>query len=145
MIQGSDLPDINVWLALAVPDHAHHDRAAEYWHGQAAPQLAFCRITALGLLRLLTHPVVMAGHPLAVEDAWSYYRRLRQRPDIVLADEPPGCEDWIAQHVTGGGLGPKHWTDAYIAAFAVAGGYRVVSFDQDFVKFDGLGVLRLEP
>jgi len=38
----------------------------------------------------------------------------------------------------------RQWTDAYLAAFAKAGGLRLVSFDGDFVHFDGLDLLRLE-
>jgi hypothetical protein len=26
-----DLPDLNVWLALACPDHSHHHQALHYW------------------------------------------------------------------------------------------------------------------
>ncbi len=36
-----------------------------------------------------------------------------------------------------------YWTDAYLAAFAAAGGYRLVSFDRDFQKCLGLSLLSL--
>ena len=36
------------------------------------------------------------------------------------------------------------WTDAYIAAFAMKGAWRVVTFDQDFKRFDELQVLLLD-
>ncbi|WP_315859046.1 hypothetical protein [Cyanobium sp. T1G-Tous] len=31
-----DLPDLNVWLALACPDHSHHRQALHYWEQQAS-------------------------------------------------------------------------------------------------------------
>ncbi|MEA2558637.1 MAG: hypothetical protein QOH06_141 [Acidobacteriota bacterium] len=34
-----DLPDINVWLALGVADHAHHQRARSYWYEEAGLNL----------------------------------------------------------------------------------------------------------
>jgi len=41
-------------------------------------------------------------------------------------------------------LTPKLWTDAYLAAFARAGGLRLVSFDHDFTRFADLDLLLLE-
>lgn len=38
----------------------------------------------------------------------------------------------------------RHWTDTYLAAFAVSGGLRIVLFDSDFSRFPGLSFLRLE-
>jgi len=46
---------------LSLPDHPHHERALAYWREEADPELAFCRMTMLGLLRLLTHPKVTGG------------------------------------------------------------------------------------
>jgi predicted nucleic acid-binding protein len=34
-------------------------------------------------------------------------------------------------------------TDAYLAAFAESAGLRMVTFDKDFERFDGLDCLRL--
>jgi predicted nucleic acid-binding protein len=36
------------------------------------------------------------------------------------------------------GQSPKAVTDAYLAAFAVAGGYRLVTLDEAFAQFPGL-------
>ena len=51
-----DLPDLNVWLALTCPDHSHHQQALHYWEQQAAEQVLFCTLTALGLVRLVGQP-----------------------------------------------------------------------------------------
>jgi len=51
-----------------------------------------------------------------------------------------GCEDWLGRWASGGGASPRLWTDAYLAAFASSGGYRLVSFDRDFAQFEGLNV-----
>ena len=46
----ADLPDLNVWLALATPDHFNHQQALVYWEQQAAEQVQFCTVTALDLV-----------------------------------------------------------------------------------------------
>lgn len=140
----TDLPDINVWLAFSVADHVHHARARHYWYEEAGDQLAFCRVTALGFLRLSTNASAMDGQPLTVPQAWRAYSDFRRLPEVVLAAEPEGCEPWLEQWAVGGRTTPRQWTDVYLAAFAKAGGLRLVSFDRDFVHFDGLDLLRLE-
>jgi len=139
-----DLPDINVWLAFSMADHVHHLRARHYWYEESGEQLAFCRVTALGFLRLATNAAATDGQPLTVPQAWRAYGDFRRLPEVVLAAEPEGCETWLAQWALAGRPTPRQWTDAYLAAFAKTGGFRLVSFDGDFVRFDGLDLLRLE-
>jgi len=55
----ADLPDLNVWLALIWPAHIHHQLAVQYWEQQAADQVLFCTVTALGLVRLVCQPKLM--------------------------------------------------------------------------------------
>jgi len=38
----------------------------------------------------------------------------------------------------------RNWTDLYLAAFAVAGNLRLVTFDNDFLAFPGLELLHLQ-
>jgi hypothetical protein len=54
-----DLPDLNVWLASA--DHSHYQQAVHYWEKQAAEQVLFCIVTALGLVRLVRQPKLMGA------------------------------------------------------------------------------------
>ena len=140
-----DLPDINVWLAFSVADHAHHQRAQHYWYDESSDQLAFCRVTALGFLRLSTNSTVMGGQPLTIPQAWQAYGAFRRLPEVLLADEPDGCDTWIEHWVMGGRVTHQKWTDAYLAAFARAGGFRFVTFDGGFSRFDGLDFLHLKP
>jgi toxin-antitoxin system PIN domain toxin len=139
-----DLPDVNVWLAFTVADHPHHSRARRYWYEEAGDRLAFCRLTALGFLRLSTNASAMGGLPLTVAQAWQAYRAFRRLPEVLLADEPEDCESWLEHWALGNRSTPRQWTDAYLAAFALAGGFRIASFDGDFTRFDGLDLLHLE-
>ncbi len=134
-----DLPDLNVWFALVLREHPFHPRARAYW-GQAQNP-SFNRTTALGLLRLLTNPKAMDGKPLEVGEAWTLYREAR------LAGVPSwrSLRGWKKPwRPWCGKASPRLWTDAYLAAFARAGGHRLVTFDRDFLRFPGVQVLLLE-
>ena len=138
MNRAVDLPDINVWLALGLPDHPHHRRALTYWNNAMGERAAFCRITALGMVRLLTNPAAMGGEPLSTGDAWIAYRRFAALPEVDFAPEAEGLEDRLAELVAADAVTPRLWTDAYLAAFALSAGLRMVSFDRDFGRFAGL-------
>jgi hypothetical protein len=61
------MPDVNVWVALTSNRHVHHALANKWVQTTENDQIAFCRITELGFLRLLTNSHVMGKmscHPL---------------------------------------------------------------------------------
>ena len=138
-----DLLDASVWLPLSVPDHVHHVRARQYWESEAAPQVGFCRITALALLRPLSNPKVVGPAALSGVDAWLALGRWLALPEIAMLPEPPGVDQLLADWSRSLALRSSDWTDAYLAAFALAGGCRLVAFDGDFGKYPGLKWLRL--
>jgi len=57
--------------------------------------------------------------------------------------EPPGLEGQWTSFALRASASPKLWMDAYLAAFARAGGYRMVTTDVAFRQFPGLDVLVL--
>ena len=71
MPSSGDLLDANVWLALALEAHTHHERARTYWEQEAAPVAAFCRVTQMAFLRLLTNAAVMGAQVLTPAAAWA--------------------------------------------------------------------------
>lgn len=140
----TDLLDINVWLALVDKRHVQHQAASRYWETQAAETLAFCRVTALGFLRLSTHARARAN-PLSPQEAWAIYRQFLAIPILRFLAEPAGLDEHF-QTLTCTPAFPHHlWTDAYLAAFCLAGNYRLVSFDGDFQRFTALNFLHLAP
>ncbi len=138
-----DLPDLNVWLALADPDHQHHGRAARYWEDESLSEIAFCRVTMLGLLRLLTHPTVMGGNPFSVAEAWSAYEAFAALPEISHIGESLAADEQFSRWTKSHDFPAHRWTDAWIAAVAHSANARVVSFDADFASFDSLRFLHL--
>jgi uncharacterized protein len=139
-----DLPDINVWLALINENHAHHQRARAYWETGNWEKIAFCRVTMLGLMRLATNTHVMAGHPFLPSEIWDAYRRLTALPEVIFLQEPKGLEKTLETCTHPKEFHPGHWTDAYLAAFALESNCRIVSFDGDFKAFKNLSFLHLK-
>lgn len=145
-----DLPDVNVWLALAVKQHPHHEAAAADWNDQDAHggtgrgdnKLWFCRITMLGFVRLLSQPKVMADQALTLAQAFAAYQSFAALPEVGLHNEPANCSSEL-QRLVSSELPSRRLTDAYLAAFAKAGGLRLVTFDTDFDRFGGLDHRRL--
>ncbi len=144
-MSGLDVPDLNVWLALADPDHEHHPRARHYWDGESANAIAFCRVTMLGLLRLLTNPKVMAGHPFTAPEAWAAYEAFASLPEIRFLEESAAAEEQFTRWTKTPDFPAHRWTDAWIAALAHSAQARAISFDADFSTFDGLPFLHLKP
>lgn len=140
----SDLPDLNVWLALADPDHEYHARARRYWETEASSRLAFCRVTMLGLLRLLTNRKVMRSAPFTPDQAWLAYRSFLALPEVVFLAESSSAEPQMAAWTDSPSFATGRWTDAWLAALALSTRCRLVSFDADFHNFPGISFLHLK-
>ncbi len=139
-----DIPDINVWLALVDHNHIHHEPAARYWEEFADTQVAFTRISMMGLLRLSTQPRVLS-RTLTNTEAWAVYRDFVALPHIKFLTEPAGLDAHLHALSIQAALPHRLWTDAYLAAFALTSGCRLVSFDSDFSRFPKLSFLHLQP
>ena len=141
------LADVNVWLATVVGEHPHHRATIRWWREGLLPagdRIAFCRLTQLGLLRLLTNERVMGRQRKTIAEAWSIYERLRTAEPVVFAPEPETTETLLARQRSLGGTSTKFWTDSYLAAFARAGDLGLVTFDRDFTRFPGLDLTLLD-
>jgi len=140
------LADSNIWLALALSKHESH-KPAHAWLDDRAPQDAlFCRSTQLSFLRLLTTKAVLAPYgipPLSNQAAWSLYKELLADERILWMEEPSGLEALWGKFAGATKPSPKLWMDAYLAAFAMAGGHQLVTTDQAFKQFKGLDHLVL--
>ncbi len=145
-LQRGDLPDVNVWLALSAPSHPHHAAAQAYWQQQDLPSVWFNRVTMLALLRLLCQPKVMGEATVTLPKAAAVYDSFMAMPEVGFLGEPERCTALFLRMIDGsegGNPAPRLVTDMYLAAFAKAAGLRFVTFDRDFLRFEGLDVLRL--
>lgn len=137
-----DLLDVNVWLALAIDEHPHHRAALKYWSGHAHIRKLFCRHSAMGFVRLLTQPRLMAEGALELTEAWTLYERYVSMPRVALLPEPDGVDAQLSEFVAKR-LPARLLTDAYLASVSACAGLRLVTFDKDFERFAGLALFRL--
>ncbi|HEY1206652.1 MAG: TA system VapC family ribonuclease toxin [Bryobacteraceae bacterium] len=122
-------PDVNVWLALAAPEHVHAAAARKWWERETG-RIAFSRFTQLGFLRLMTTAAAMAGKPLTMTEAWRVHDRFYEDDRVAFVPEPPGVEPRFRERPSGSGASPKLWADAWLLAFAGAAEGALVTFDR---------------
>lgn len=139
------LPDVNIWLALALSGHSHHKAVRTWLDGQMVPaSIFFCRATQQGLVRLLTTAEVLAGYgipALTNREAWEAVESFMADDRVAFADEPAGVEDaWKALAIRDT-HSPKLWMDAWLAAFALRAGFQMITTDKAFSQFKGLELL----
>jgi predicted nucleic acid-binding protein len=96
----------------------------------------------LGFLRLSTHARVLAN-PLSPQEAWAIYRRFLAIPILRFLAEPADLDEHFHALTCTPAFPHRLWTDAYLAAFCLAGNCRLVSFDGDFQRFSALNFLHL--
>jgi len=137
------LCDVNYLLALCYNGHIHHPQAVTWFDQQDDLEMILCRNTQLGLLRLLCNSTIMGADVCTLARVWEVYDLLSSDPRFEFSGEPEGLEVFLRQYTTIGQTSPKLWQDAYLAAFARAAKLRLVTFDQGFGKFEGLGLILL--
>jgi hypothetical protein len=123
---------VNVWLALSYQRHVHYS-AARAWFERLDDDVraCFCRLTQIGLLRLLTTEAVMGDDEvLSQVQAWRVYDRWIEDDRIVFVDEPPSLESRFRMLSAQPRAAPKDWADSYLSAFAETAGGRLVTFDR---------------
>jgi toxin-antitoxin system PIN domain toxin len=141
-----NLCDVNVWLALTLSGHAHAGAARRWFDQMPVPgSVLFCRVTQQAYLRLLTNAAVLAPYgnpPLSNREAWAAYEALLADDRVMLrADEPPGIEARWRELTLRDTASTKLWMDAYLAAFSIAAGYRMVTTDTAFGQFPRLDLV----
>jgi hypothetical protein len=129
----SFFPDVNVWLALSVPDHQHDEDAWRWLREQPAEiTLIFSRFTQLGLLRLLSNHAVMGAKTLTLGQAWAVYDRWLEDPRVELHPEPRDLETGFRESTAPfAGKAASKWVgDCYLLAWAKHSHASLVTFDK---------------
>ena len=111
--------DVGPVLALVWRRHEAHVRAMEWLDGIVEPS-GICRVTAMGLLRLLSNPAVMTTDVMSRRQAWHILDEILSDDRSEWLDEPVGLTEGFRRLSAPGDLSHELWTDDYLAAFAVA-------------------------
>lgn len=136
--------DVNVLVALADSTHRHHLVARAWLDSiEEVGGIVLCRVSQLALLRLLNNATVMGSHVRVGGEVWNVWDELMADDRFRFAEEPFGLEDELRKFTKDFGTNPKLWQDAYLASFAKAADYRLVTFDAGFQRYDELNLLVL--
>lgn len=134
----SFLVDINVWLAISYDLHAHHDRAVQWFESIQDGQAVFCRLTQLGLLRLLTNAAVMDADVMGQARAWQAFDKLLTDARVRFMPEPEQLDPAFRLRTRSNKPATKAWADAYLSAMAEVSGLAIVSLDRAFAAMSGV-------
>lgn len=143
--------DTNVWIAAVFPSHPFHPQAKQMLRQVSTAQPAhWCRSTQQSFVRLATTPTVFKAydvHGMTNRDALIALDTLQALAQVAYRDEPPGVFALWRSLAASDTASPKLWMDAYLAAFAIASGLRMVTLDRDFKNFvpQGLDLALLNP
>ena len=133
------LSDTNVLLALTAECHASHTKVLRWWEEQAKDgPIYVCRHVQMGLLRLISSEAALGADAVTLPNAWAVYASLLASGRFAFTLEPQGLDPLWEHFCRPFRKSPKVVMDAYLAAFAKAGGYRLVTLDSAFVSFPGL-------
>jgi uncharacterized protein len=68
------------------------------------------------------------------KDAWTVYDRWLDDDRVQMAEEPADLETHFRALTRSAQVAPKDWADSYLAAFALASGLTIVTFDAALSK-----------
>jgi len=129
-----------VWLALTFSAHPHHSAAQFWFQTVGATDVAFCRMTQQGFLRLASNANVFKSDALDQRSCWHAYDSLLRDSKVFFEAEPQGIETGWRNFTSEESFSSKIWNDAYLAAFAIGAGMELVTFDKGFRRYEGLNL-----
>lgn len=139
-----NVPDVNVLVALARRDHAHHRIALAWFDDEATLGAPFSvpEVVMSGAVRVLTNPRVFSP-VMSSEQVFAFLDSVCAQPTYLRWVTRPDTEQIFRRVVAGSGVTGARISDAYIAALAMTYAATLVTFDRDFRRFDGLRLREL--
>ncbi|XOV73630.1 MAG: TA system VapC family ribonuclease toxin [Verrucomicrobiota bacterium] len=128
------LLDVNVLLALAWPDHTHHQCVHQWWSQHKQITWATCLLTQLGFIRISCHPK-FTNNPTTPDIARISLSTMIKRKDHRFWAEPQdGMSNRKLFTIISQAKGHSGITDAYLAALAELHGGRLATLDKALAK-----------
>ncbi len=128
------LLDANALLALAWPNHEHHE-AVQAWRKSARMKWATCSFTQIAFVRLSSNPYVV--DPVATpQQAADLLRKMLRAPAHKFWPDSTSLEHeatWPPVEV----FGYKQVTDAHLLRLAHKHDGKIVTFDRSFARLAG--------
>lgn len=125
---GAGLPDLNVLLAAAWPNHIHHHMARRWFTENAGKGWATCPFTQAGFVRLSSNPRVVDG-AVSPRDALALLQRMtRVGRHLFWPDDLDLTVDQGT--LIDRAMGHRQITDAYLLALALRHEGRLITLDR---------------
>ncbi|UYM04004.1 type II toxin-antitoxin system VapC family toxin [Solicola gregarius] len=131
--------DANVLLYAVDETSARHEQANR-WLSRTLKEtetIGFCWIVLIAFVRLSTHPSIQTN-PLSPATAIDIVDGWLARPPAVALEPAPNHLAALRPLLESTGTGGNLVNDAHIAAIAREHGATVVTYDNDFGRFDGV-------
>jgi len=123
----SGLLDANALIALGWPAHEHHSRMLAWFKKHARQGWATCALTQAAFVRIISQPG-FSGRAISVNEVAELFLRNAGHPGHRFLSLDFGLEQ-VLGCCTGGLLGHRQITDAYLLTLAVRNGVKLVTFD----------------
>jgi uncharacterized protein len=127
------LLDVNALIALCWSVHSHHDTMAGWFNRHAKAGWATSAFTQAGFVRVLSQPAVGGGTATVAELVQGLERNLAHPAHRLLPLDFGFAE--VLARCSGGVVGHRQVTDAYLLTAAMRAGMKLLTFDS------GLGSL----
>jgi len=133
----SHLLDANALIALGWPTHEHHPSMVRWFRQHARAGWATTALTQSAFVRIVSQPA-FAGRSIAISEAAELLLRNIAHPRHSLVALDFGFADVLAA-CTGGILGHRQVTDAWLLTAAIRNEMKLLTFD------GGIGQLLSSP
>lgn len=121
------LPDVNVLVALAWPNHVHHERARAWFEENHQRGWATCPVTESGFVRVSSNRKVVPEARRPGEAILLLREMTTQRGHVFWADDTSIARSrWVAAERL---VGHGQVTDAHLVALCLERKGRLVTFD----------------
>lgn len=133
------LVDANVLLYAVNRDAQHHESARSWLDGalSGGATVAFSWLALLAFVRLSTK-VELFPSPLSIDGAFDRVHAWIEAGPAVIVEPTRDHPRILARLLRDVGFGGNLVNDAHLAALAIEHRCSVVSYDNDFSRFDGV-------
>lgn len=126
------LLDVNALIALIWEEHQFHARMATWFTRHAPGGWATCAMTQSGFVRVMNQPALVQPARTVAELAEALAHNVAQRGHRLLPLD--FGFDAVLACCTGGVVGHRQITDAYLLTAAVRAGARLLTFDRGITQ-----------
>jgi uncharacterized protein len=128
----SHLLDANALIALGWTQHEHHEKISRWFRNHARDGWATSAFTQAAFVRVISQPA-FSGHSIGIGDIVELLLRNTGHPKHRLLPLDFGFEE-VMGWCTGGLLGHRQVTDAWLLALAIRHKVKLLTFDSGITQ-----------